>query len=765
MQGTDARLNELRDRLTGQVLRGTTGVQYYLRELIGEGGQGWVFRANWDEPDGFVVIVKVLRPDAVSHDALARFEREADVLRILSQQARPNPYIVRFFDHAIAQMASPVGGEPLVLPFTVLEFVNGPSLEKVLEGTTNRGMPLDRARRILKQIVQALEAVHAQKVVHRDLKPSNILITQEAGMEIAKVTDFGLVKLVDPNIRATVTLAGASVGYAPPEQYEKGNQRVSARTDVFSLAAIAFELLTGRMAFPFRDGDNPLIVISRILGGERPSLRQIGSAKLSPELEGRPALIEKLDSEFGKALDANPEKRHVSLAEFWKSIEPIFRAATERPSVEPAPAAGNSLAFIETIPAYGNRAAADPLGSTRPSAPAPEGLNSARPIAESPMTGGIHARRTPNATPAQRDDAKDRISALSPAGAQPLTPAPYGGASAPRIERFSSSPPGPAPSPAVFDSMVRVRKMDSEAANPGSWNWRIITPPLSPGVARAASFAADGASAVGVGPGGVARWDNFTWVGVRLPTGVSPALAHGIRKLRSGDVILFGDNALLVRMAPSGVHEVLRGTDHQASFHGAHVDEITGTLVFVGERPLMGRGVRPGATVGTALTFVEGRPGAHIDVQGSTRLNAVARILSGSLVACGDWGALGRIDGNEARFLGSICGGHLLALSALPDGGASTVGAGGYALYLTPRLEAKLEAVQTTKDLSSVTIGPEGTPWAGAAQARVLRRNEGSWIRMTPELGLQSNVLSVWASERHVRAICDDGAVIEGVLP
>ena len=262
MLGTESRLLELRDRLTGRVLQGSGGVQYYLRELIGEGGQGWVFRANWDEPDGFVVIVKVLRPDAVSSDALSRFQREAEVLRLLSQQARPNPYIVRFFDHAIANMPSPIGGEPLVLPFTVLEYVNGASLEKLLETTPNQGLPLDRARRILKQVTQALEAVHLQKVVHRDLKPSNILLANEAGLEIAKVTDFGLVKLVDPNLRSTVTLAGASIGYAPPEQYEKGNQRVSARTDVFSLAAIAFELLTGRMAFPFRDGDNPLIVMS-----------------------------------------------------------------------------------------------------------------------------------------------------------------------------------------------------------------------------------------------------------------------------------------------------------------------------------------------------------------------------------------------------------------------------------------------------------------------------------------------------------------------
>jgi hypothetical protein len=213
------------------------------------------------------------------------------------------------------------------------------------------------------------------------------------------------------------------------------------------------------------------------------------------------------------------------------------------------------------------------------------------------------------------------------------------------------------------------------------------------------------------------------------------------------------------------VHEILSPPDRQASFHGAHVDELSSTILFVGERPLQGRGVRPGATVGTALSTTDGRVSALIDVANSTRLNAVARVLSGALVACGDWGALGRIDGETGRFLASICNGHLLALAALSDGGAVTVGAGGYALYLTPRLEPKLEAVQTTKDLGCVTVGPDGTPWAGAGQARVLRRTESSWVRMTPDMGIASNVLALWAGERVVRAICDDGSVIEGQLP
>jgi len=157
--GQDPRLVALRDSLPGRVLRGSGRVQYHLRERIGEGGQGWVFTANWDEPGGFTVIVKVLRPDAVNTDTLRRFQREADVLRMLSQQGQPNPYIVRFFDHATAVLTAPDKSSH-TLPFTVLEYVNGTTLERVLDSNPGKGMPVERARRILRQVSQALEVVH-----------------------------------------------------------------------------------------------------------------------------------------------------------------------------------------------------------------------------------------------------------------------------------------------------------------------------------------------------------------------------------------------------------------------------------------------------------------------------------------------------------------------------------------------------------------------------------------------------------------------------
>src|SRR5271169_2380964 len=103
----EARLLALRDSLPGRVLPGSGGNRYPIGERLGEGGQGWVFRANWNEPGGHPVVVKILRPDVASRDTLDRFAREALVLQLLSQTAMPNPHIVRFFDHAYAQLSMP----------------------------------------------------------------------------------------------------------------------------------------------------------------------------------------------------------------------------------------------------------------------------------------------------------------------------------------------------------------------------------------------------------------------------------------------------------------------------------------------------------------------------------------------------------------------------------------------------------------------------------------------------------------------------------
>jgi serine/threonine-protein kinase len=341
---------DVRERLVGAVVEGTAGVRYHLRELHGEGGQGWVYRARYDDADGFWVVVKVLRPEGVQTEALDRFQREAEVLRLLGAMATPNPNIVRFYDHGLAAVETARHGEAR-LPFTVLEFVDGPSLARVIEANGGFGLPIVRVRRIMKQVARALHTVHGHRIVHRDLKPSNILLTQTQGQEVAKVTDFGLVKLPELRAQRTATVAGASLGYAPPEQYEMGNRRVCPQTDVFAFATILFEALSGSEAYPFRPGDNPLRVVARMLSDERPSLARV-SATLPRELRERPDLAQALDVEIARATSPDPALRHGSIRELWERVEPLLLDASVRgPAVVPDEASFEVVVAFSAPPA------------------------------------------------------------------------------------------------------------------------------------------------------------------------------------------------------------------------------------------------------------------------------------------------------------------------------------------------------------------------------------------------------------------------------
>ena len=155
------------------------------------------------------------------------------------------------------------------------------------------------------------------------------------------------------------------------------------------------------------------------------------------------------------------------------------------------------------------------------------------------------------------------------------------------------------------------------------------------------------------------------------------------------------------------------------------------------------------------------------DAINTSRLRSVTRLASGVLVACGDWGAIVRIELGVVEHVGSICGGHLACIAPTPDGGALTVGVGGHALSLSPKLEGQLEAVQTTRDLLSLATTEDGQAWAGSAQARLLRRTNTTtpgWVRMSGSIGVTSSMIAIWASARSIRAIGDDGAVVEGRL-
>ena len=694
-------LRGVRDALRGRVFQGSGGqVTYHLAECIGEGGQGWVFRAHWDEPTGQPVIVKVLRPDVVNADVLARFQREASVLRMLAMQGNPNPYVVRFFDHAIAQVALGTQEPPTImaLPFTVLEYVHGPTLEEIMKTDGARGLAPARARRLLRHVAHALEHVHAQRVVHRDLKPSNILIATDGGTEIAKVTDFGLAKMVDVNMHRTATLAGASLGYAPPEQYERGNARVGVRTDVFSLAAILFEMLTGRLAFPYRSGENPLLIVSRVLTAPRPSLMNDLGADLPHDLRRMPEALASIDGELKRALDADPTKRHSGVNEFLRAVDAQLQAF-----------AGGSVPPRVT-----------PASQHPPTQPHPPSQD-ARSVAPPQAQGQVQA---------QAQGAPQSRYGANPSQAAGAAPAPGEGT--------------------LMDSN-RVR-------------FRAVCDPRPGELFRAGSIDARGA-AFAVTTTGAERMDDAFWRPVTLnlapmsvPPGAPPPFdlvrVRGVTSAAQAQFV-YGDGFALRFDGQQAVlmHMPLPGIVYQ----GASV--TAARTLLVGERR-----ARDGV-FGFVCEYAGAEVVSYADVRETARVNDAA-CVNGEWIVCGDDGFVARLVQGRVADARAVCRGHLLSMTVTGPRELVAVGTGGHALALTPALEPRLEAVETTRDLRRV-VSADGAAWAVSREGRLLYRTAsggGIWRRVAFPSTDSTRVLALWASARDVRVLCADGAVFAGTV-
>jgi serine/threonine-protein kinase len=210
-------------------LQSIVGNGYQLVRELESGGMSRLFLAN-ERALGREVVIKVLPPEWASETSGARFEREIAVSATLQ-----HPNILSVLD----------AGSSDGIHYYVTPFVRGQSLRKLLQD--GRRLPLKDALRILGELSDAVDYAHRQGVIHRDIKPENVLLADGH----AVLADFGVALAVDPGTVERLTRSGISVGtvgYMPPEQLA-GARDVGPAADVFSLAAVGYELLTGRAPF------------------------------------------------------------------------------------------------------------------------------------------------------------------------------------------------------------------------------------------------------------------------------------------------------------------------------------------------------------------------------------------------------------------------------------------------------------------------------------------------------------------------------------
>jgi serine/threonine protein kinase len=289
--------------------KGTTIPQhigrYEVLEEVGRGAMGVVFRAR-DPLIGRPVAVKTIT-SGIAEDAelLERFRREA-----MAAGGLQHPNIVTIYE-----MSDSDG-----LPFIAMEYLEGESLEKVISSQSR--MPLAQKLGHMVQACRALDYAHRRGVIHRDIKPANIMVTLEG---VAKVVDFGIARITDAAKTRTGSLLG-TLCYMSPEQLR--GQRADQRSDVWSLGAVLYELLTYRRAF---DGENHAAVMMSILQNEP---RPVG--EFVPECPAG------LESVVQRALDKDDGLRYQTMEALLVDLEPIW-SSLQRETVQKLVTQGRQL--------------------------------------------------------------------------------------------------------------------------------------------------------------------------------------------------------------------------------------------------------------------------------------------------------------------------------------------------------------------------------------------------------------------------------------
>ena len=295
-----------KDPLIGRSIRGTITIV----RRIGEGGMGFVYEA-YQEHLQRKLAVKVMTPEHARNPIAADyFEREA---RSAARIRHPN--IIQIIDF---------GREDDDTLFLAMEFVPGTPLSSVIE--TQHPLSTKRVIELFSQTLSGLEEAHAHAIIHRDLKPDNLMIeTRRDGTDQVKILDFGIAHLRDQVRGGQLTQQGAVIGtphYMSPEQAR--GQRVDARSDLFSLGTILYQVLCGELPFP---GKHMPEILMKVLTHQPPP-----PSTVRPDLEIDP----QLEAICLRALHKDESLRYQSAASFRRAIQD---ASSSKPSAHVAPSA------------------------------------------------------------------------------------------------------------------------------------------------------------------------------------------------------------------------------------------------------------------------------------------------------------------------------------------------------------------------------------------------------------------------------------------